>query len=105
VTDIIENGQVEHAFLGITGSTVWAEEGEAEYPVGVGVTGMPAGSAYEESGGQINDVVVEIADTQVHTIDDLLATLRSLRANDNVEIRILRADDGLLLDVVLGKLE
>jgi len=104
-TDIIENGQVDHALLGISGSTVWAEEGGAEYPVGVGVTGMPAVSAYEESGGQINDVIVEIAGTQVHTIDDLLATLRRLRANDKVEIRILRADDGLLLDVVLGKLE
>ena len=105
VTDLIEHGEVNHALLGIRGSTVWAEQEGAEYPVGVGVTNISAGSAYEGSGGQINDVIVEIAGTQVSTIDELLATLRSLRANDIVDIRILRADDELLLDVELGKLE
>lgn len=105
VTDLIENGKVDHAMLGIRGSTVWAVEGEAEYPVGVGITGMSGGSAYESSGGQINDVIVEIADNRVDTIEELLAILRRLRANDIVDIRILRADDELLLEVELGKLE
>ncbi|MCH8970857.1 MAG: trypsin-like peptidase domain-containing protein [Acidobacteria bacterium] len=105
VTDLIENGKVDHAMLGIRGSTVWAVQGEAEYPVGVGITGMSGGSAYESSGGQINDVIVEIADTRVDTIEELLAILRRLRANDIVDIRILRADDELLLEVELGKLE
>ncbi|MCH7582963.1 MAG: trypsin-like peptidase domain-containing protein [Acidobacteria bacterium] len=105
VTDLIENGKVDHAMLGIRGSTVWAIQGEAEYPVGVGITGMSGGSAYESSGGQINDVIVEIADNRVDTIEELLAILRSLRANDIVDIRILRADDELLLEVELGKLE
>lgn len=105
VTDLIENGKVDHALLGIRGSTVWAEEGGAEYPVGVGITGMSSGSAYESSGGQINDVIVEIGDTRVNTIEELLAILRRLRANDIVDIRILRADDELLLEVELGKLE
>ena len=105
VTDLIENGKVDHAMLGIRGSTVWAIQGEAEYPVGVGITGMSGGSAYESSGGQINDVIVEIADNRVDTIEELLAILRRLRANDIVDIRILRADDELLLEVELGKLE
>ena len=105
VTDLIENGKVDHALLGIRGSTVWAEDGGAEYPVGVGITGMSSGSAYESSGGQINDVIVEIGDTRVNTIEELLAILRRLRANDIVDIRILRADDELLLEVELGKLE
>jgi len=105
VTDIIESGEVAHAFLGINGSTVWAEQDGAEYPVGVGVTGMSSGSAYEASGGQINDVIIEIAGIEVNTIDDLLATLRRLRASDVVDTRILRADDELVLDVELGRLE
>ena len=88
-----------------SGYTVWAIQGEAEYPVGVGITGMSGGSAYESSGGQINDVIVEIADNRVDTIEELLAILRRLRANDIVDIRILRADDELLLEVELGKLE
>ncbi len=50
-------------------------------------------------------ISVEIADTRVNTIEELLAILRRLRANDIVDIRILRADDELLLEVELGKLE
>jgi S1-C subfamily serine protease len=105
VTDLVENGEVAHARLGIEGSTAWADQGEAEYPVGVGVSGLPSGSAYEASGGRLNDVIVEIADVEVRTLDDLLAVLRHLRAGQSVPVRILRADAGQTLEVVLGRLD
>lgn len=102
--DLIENGEVAHARLGIQGSTVWAEEGGAQYPVGVGVTTLSGDSAYEQAGGEINDVIVEIAGREVNTIEQLLATLRRLRAEDVVEVRILRADDEQTFEVELGRL-
>jgi putative serine protease PepD len=102
--DLIEIGEVAHAQLGITGATVWAEDNGAQYPVGVGVESLSAGSAYEDAGGQINDVIVEIAGREVNTIDELLATLRRLRAEDLVEVRILRADEEQTLEVELGRL-
>jgi putative serine protease PepD len=105
VADLVDDGDVSHARLGITGTTAWADEDGAEYPVGVGVTGMTASSAYEDAGGQVNDVIVEIAGVEVNTIDELLATLRRLRAGDNVEVRILRADAEQVFQVELGLLQ
>jgi S1-C subfamily serine protease len=104
VDDLIEHGMVNHARLGIEGSTVWAAQDEAEYPAGVGVTGLPSDSAYQEAGGQINDVIVEVAGTGVDTLDDLLAALRRLRAGQTIPVRILRSDAVRTLDVVLGRM-
>lgn len=104
VDDLIAHGEVAHAFLGISGRTVWATEGGAEHPVGVGVTSLPSGSAFAEAGGQINDVIVEIGVAQVRTLDELLANLRRLRAGEQIAVRILRGDSHQALDVVLGRL-
>lgn len=101
--DIIETGGVQHALMGIQGETALANEGDAEYPVGVLVT--EATGAYAEAGGQINDVIVAIDDIEVRTIDTLIARLRRMRAGDNIPVRILRADSETTLDVTLGLLE
>ena len=79
--------------------------GGAEYPVGILVTDISIDSAYEAAGGQVNDVIVELAGKEMSTIDDLLSTLRRHRAGDAIEIRILRGDDEQILDVELGRLE
>ncbi|MEA1902328.1 MAG: trypsin-like peptidase domain-containing protein [Actinomycetota bacterium] len=105
ISDLINDREVRHARLGINGSTTWAQEGEAEYPVGVGVTDLSSDSAYESSGGQVNDVIVEIGGVSVTTIEELLGVLRTMRAGQLVDARILRVDDDLVLTVELGRLE
>ncbi len=102
--DLIENGQVEHALLGISGTTAYAEEGGAEFPVGVLVESVTGGSAYEQAGGQQNDVIVEIDGYPVNTFDALVARLRRLRAGEPATIRILRSDAGKTLEVTLDRL-
>ncbi len=104
INDLIRDGSVRHAFLGIRGGTVWAQQNGAEYPVGVGVSELLSNSAYEDGGGQVNDVIFQVADFPVTTIDELLAALRRLRAGDQVDIRVLRADEELVLSVELGEL-
>ena len=103
-TDLIDSGSVAHARLGIRGSTAWATEGLAEYPVGVGVTDLTSGSAYGDAGGQVNDVIVEVSGVPVNTIDQLLGTLRRHRAGEVIDIRILRSDNETVLAVELGRL-
>ena len=103
--DLIQHGEVAHALLGIRGATVWATESGADYPVGVGVSEFTGDSAYEASGGQINDVIIEIDGSEVTTLDDLLTRLRMLRADDVIQARVLRADTELLLDITLGRLD
>ncbi len=102
--DLIETGEVRHALLGIVGETAWAAKGGAEFPVGVLINEVAANSAYEEAGGQVNDVIVALGDQEVRTLDSLLARLRRLRAGDVVAIRILRGDAEMTLNVTMGLL-
>lgn len=102
--DLIDTGGVEHAFLGISGETAYAEEGGAEFPVGVLVDSATSGAAYQEAEGRQNDVIVEIDGYSVTTFDALVARLRRLRAGDVVPIRILRSDANTTLNVTLGQL-
>ncbi|MFP3883477.1 MAG: S1C family serine protease [Actinomycetota bacterium] len=102
--DLIDTGEIRHARLGIVGETAWAAENGAEFPVGVLIEEISANSAYEEAGGQINDVIVAINDLEVRTIDSLLARLRRFRAGDAIPVRILRGDAEMTLDVTMGLL-
>lgn len=102
--DLIDTGEVRHALLGMTGQTAWAEDSGAEYPVGVLVEEVSSGSAFEEAGGQVNDVIVAIDGHGVETIEGLLARLRRLRAEQLVPVRILRGDATTTLEVTLGRL-
>ena len=102
--DLIETGEVRHAILGINGGTAYAQEGGARYPVGIQVENVEEGSAYDQAGGRINDVIVELDGEPVNTIDSLLSRLRRLRAGETVPVRILRSDANTTLDVTLGLL-
>lgn len=103
-SDLIENGEVRHALLGIVGETAWAAEGGAEFPVGVLINEVAANSAYEEADGQVNDVIVALDGEEVRTLDTLLARLRRLRAGDTIPVRILRGDAEMTLNVTMGLL-
>lgn len=105
VTDLINNGSVRHALLGIRGETAFAIAGEAEYPVGISVTGILDNSAYESAGGQINDVVTSIGGEPVTTLDQMLTKIRLLRADDSVTITVLRGDTETQLSATMGLLE
>ncbi|HEX6946903.1 MAG TPA: trypsin-like peptidase domain-containing protein [Acidimicrobiia bacterium] len=104
VEDLIATGRVDHARLGIEGNTVWARQDGSEYPVGVGVTRLQSESPYGASGGEVGDVITRIAGRQVTTIDDLLGALRRLRANQSIPVEIIRGEESLTLDVVLGSI-
>ncbi len=103
-SDLIETGEVRHALLGIVGETAWAAEDGAEFPVGVLINEVAANSAYEEAGGQVNDVIVALNGEGVRTLDTLLARLRRLRAGDTIPVRILRGDAEMTLNVTMGLL-
>jgi S1-C subfamily serine protease len=104
VSDLIETREVRHALLGIEGSTAWAAENGAEFPVGVGVGGLTSDSAFRHGGGRMNDVIIEVAGTKVETLEKMLAVLRRHRAGDLIDVRVLRQNSELTLEVTLGRL-
>lgn len=101
--DLIENGVVHHAQLGIQGETAFAEGDGAEYPVGVAVTRVSPGSAYEEGGGRNNDVITAIDDVPVSSMEALLTDLRRRRAGETVTLAVNRSSNPAALTVILDE--
>ncbi|MGH8872767.1 MAG: S1C family serine protease [Acidimicrobiia bacterium] len=101
--DLIEAGVVNHALLGIQGQTAFAEQDGAEYPVGVLVTRLTTGSAYETGDGQVNDVITALDAVPVTNMETLLTELRTRRAGDLVTLAVSRADSAVELRITLGE--
>jgi S1-C subfamily serine protease len=100
--DLIESGLVNHALLGIQGRTAYAQQDGAEYPVGVMVTQVSSPSAYEDAGGQVNDVITALDGAPIITMDTLLTQLRSRRAGEDVTLAVTRSESAVDLTITLG---
>jgi S1-C subfamily serine protease len=104
VDDLIREGEVHHALLGIRGQTALANQDGAQYPVGVLVDDLLDDSAYVNGGGQINDVITGLDGEPVYTLDRLLTVLRYHRADETVPVTVTRGEQTLDLSVTLGRL-
>ncbi|MGH8935293.1 MAG: S1C family serine protease [Acidimicrobiia bacterium] len=104
VQDLIELGDVDHAFLGLEGTTAFRETDEgAEVPYGAVIISLLPGSAIEQSGGQAGDVIVALEGEAVTTMEELVVDLRHHRAGDQVELTVQRGEEQLTLGVVLDR--
>lgn len=101
--DLIHDGTVHHAQLGISGNSFTDTRDEAEVPVGVGVVNLTENSAYGAAGGQVQDVIVSLDGRPVTTIDQLIARLRKRRAGDEISVQALRGNRHIDLAVTLGE--
>ena len=105
IADLIDDGEVSHAMLGIEGETAFANLDGAGFPVGVLVTDIRRDSAYESAGGQINDVITSVDGVAIDTLDELLARIRFMRSGDTALVVILRGEAQLELEATMGALE
>lgn len=101
--DLIADGQVRHAMLGISGTTVTEDREGATVPIGVGVSEITADSAYRSAGGQTGDVIVSLDGANVRSIQQLIARLRHRRAGDTVVVDVYRQDEQLSFPVEVGE--
>jgi serine protease Do len=103
--EIIETGDVEHPFLGVTISTFAEEQADgAIQPIGADVisvetTDYGAGAAGIEAG----DVVVQIGPKDIASRNDLILAVRLYRVGDEVEFVVLRDGELMTFDVVMGQ--
>ena len=101
--DLIANGRVKHAYLGIGVDDAMIELGDgAEVPAGATITGFASGSAIQLAGADVGDVIIELNGIPVNTKFDLLSLLRSYRAGDLIDILVTRSDEEVSLTVELG---
>ncbi len=114
---LIENGEVEHAYLGIGVATVGAAAAEElDLPQGVQVTtvrpGTPAAEADLEAGagerivdGEVlatgGDVITAIDGDPVRTAEELQQRIDAKSPGDAVELTVVRDGEELQVDVTL----
>jgi S1-C subfamily serine protease len=113
-------GEVEHAFIGITGGTVTPELAKAvNLPVDEGVIVQsvvkdgPADKAGIEAGGTSatiegeevrlgGDIITEIDGKKLKSMDELVEIIQGLKPGDELELTIVRDGDEKTADVTLG---
>ena len=104
--EILDDGQAEHAFLGITPAALTpqlAEQYGIDAESGVLVLEVVPGSPADEAGIGPSDVIVAVDDEEVAEPGDLLAELRTRDPGDMIELTVLRGGDEESVDVELGQ--
>ena len=103
-SELIEDGRVEHAYLGVQGQTEFRPEDDgAEVPAGARVAQLEEGSALAVAGGRVDDVIVTLEGSSVDSIDHLVGMLRAFRAGQTVSIEVLRDGEPMTLEVTLDR--
>ncbi len=111
VDDLLDDGEVSQAFLGLTGADITAEATEVlDLPVEDGVlvqdvvpggpadrAGIEAGSADAEIGpGAVRiggDIITEVEGDSIDSMEDVIAAVEELEPGDTLALTILRDDD------------
>lgn len=94
---IVSGEPIEAAFLGV-GVESAVESGQA----GALITEVFEGSAAEEAGIQVDDVIVMFDGAAIKGFDDLGAQVRLHQPGDTVELTLLRDGEEISVEVTLG---
>lgn len=103
IDDLINNGGVTgRPQIGI--SAVDITEAYSSYlglPMGIYVRDVAAGSAAEEAGIRVGDVVIGINDEAVNTMDELNSIKNKFKAGDTITLKVYRNNEDIDIIVVL----
>jgi serine protease DegQ len=107
VPQLIEDGEAEHAYLGVVPRPVTEEINES-FGLGVDegalVLSVSEGSPAARAGLREGDVMVELDGEPIRTVEDLFAAIRQRDPGQTVELTIVREDNRRTLQVALGRL-
>jgi S1-C subfamily serine protease len=96
VPQLLENGKVQHAFLGVEPAPVTPELVERlnlDVDHGVLVRGVVDGAPAQDAGLRRGDVIVKVGDDDIASVEDLLGALRRHRPGEEVEVTYVRDGD------------
>jgi S1-C subfamily serine protease len=94
---VVAGEEIEGAFLGVRLGVV--ESGQA----GAVITEVTSGSAADEGGLEVGDLVVEIEGAQVLSPADLAAQVQTHQPDSTVDLVVIRDGEELTLSVTLGE--
>ena len=104
VTQLLEDGTVEHAFLGVQPGPLTpqiAERFGIDTDEGIIVLSVVEGSGAESAGVEAGDVITAVDDTPIRQVEDLLSVLRERSPGNTVTLAILRGGGDEEIEVEL----
>lgn len=101
--DLIREGVVHHAFIGVQVEPAFEDIDGAQVPEGARIVSFQGSTGIEGAGTQIGDIIAAIDGTHVKGVGDLIALLRTRRAGQTITLSLLRNGTPLEIDAVLGQ--
>lgn len=98
---LIEDGQAEHAFLGVTPIDGTAELGSATRS-GAQIRSVSDGSPAADAGLQEGDLVVGVDDSTVTSAESLVGIIHSHRIGTKVSLAVVRDGEEQTIEATLG---
>lgn len=106
VDEIIENGDIEGATLGVSGYSITEEvieEFDLKVDKGFYIDQISTGSSAQFAGLLPGDVITKIDETTIENFDDLLKVMKFVRIGDVIEITVFRNNKYKKISVKLKK--
>ncbi len=108
VSDLIEFGTVQRAYIGLSIQDIdakFAEEKRIKQLKGVYVNGLTENGAGELAGVKIGDIVTKVENVAISGTSELLEQIGKFRPSDKINITIIRNEKEMELPVVLKNKE
>lgn len=108
VSDLIEFGTVQRAFIGVSIQDIdskFADSKHLKQLSGAYVNGLTTKGAAEEAGVKIGDVITKIEGVTVKGTSELLEQIGKYRPSDKVSVTVIRDGKEVVLPVVLKNKE
>lgn len=97
--------ETEKGYLGISGADITEDNNIYNMPTGVYVAEVAEGSAAEEGGMKVGDIIVKINDTEVTSINSVQEKVNNTKVGTKITVIVKRSDNGeykeLKLDITL----
>jgi S1-C subfamily serine protease len=104
VTQLLEEGEVSHAFLGVRPAPLspeLAQQAGLDTDEGVAVLSVVEGSGAEAAGLEPGDVIASADGEPLRSVEDLFETLRDRNPGDRLELEIVRGGERQTIAVEL----
>lgn len=108
VSDLIEYGNVQRAYIGISIQNIdqeLAKENKIDDLNGVYVNGLTENGSAKEAGIKEGDVVKSINGRPINNVNELQAKIGEYRPGDEIEVSLLRGEKTITKKVLLKNME
>lgn len=108
VSDLIEFGTVQRAYIGVSINDIdakFAEVKNIKQLKGAYINGLTSNGAAESAGIKIGDIIVAVENTKVNSVSELQEQVSKYRPGNKINVTVMRNEKELTMPVVLTNIK